>query len=95
MNHLHIAPSVLTIRVYDAPGGYEARRPYVGIMTVSHLSDAVVYLHGAVGKIDRATHRAALAMLRERGVTTVQYERRGQMKILELGKSHQLSNNCT
>ena len=95
MSHLHIAPSVLTIRVYDAPGGYEARRPYVGIMTVSHLSDTVVYLHGAVGKIDRATHRAALAMLRERGVTTVQYERRGQMKILELGKSHQLSNNCT
>jgi hypothetical protein len=53
-------------------------------MTVSHLSDTVVYLHGAVGKIDRATHRAALAMLRERGVTMVQYERRGQMKLLEL-----------
>lgn len=86
MTHLHIAPSVLTIRVYDAPGGYEARRPYVGIMTVSHLSDTVVYLHGAVGKIDRATHRAALAMLRERGVTTVQYERRGQMKTLELAQ---------
>ena len=84
MTHLHIAPSVLTIRVYDAPGGYEARRPYVGIMTVSHLSDTVVYLHGAAGKIDRATHRAALAMLRERGVTTVQYERRGQMKTLSL-----------
>jgi len=81
-----MTPEVSTIRVYDAPGGYEARRPYLGIMTVSHLSDKVVYLHGAVGKIDRATHRAALAMLRERGVTTVQYERRGQMKTLELAQ---------
>lgn len=86
MTHLHMTPEVSTIRVYDAPGGYEARRPYLGIMTVSHLSDKVVYLHGAVGKIDRATHRAALAMLRERGVTTVQYERRGQMKTLELAQ---------
>ena len=84
MTHLHIAPSVLTIRVYDAPGGYEERRKYLGIMTVSHLSDKVVYLHGAVGEIDRATYEAALAMLRERGVTTVQYERRGQMKTLSL-----------
>jgi hypothetical protein len=84
MTHLHMTPEVSTIRVYDAPGGYEERRPYLGIMTVSHLSDTVAYLHGAVGKIDRATHRAALAMLRERGVTTVQYERRGQMKTLEL-----------
>ncbi|WP_314435932.1 hypothetical protein [Massilia timonae] len=84
MTHLHIAPSVLTIRVYDAPGGYEARRQYLGIMTVTHLSDTVVYLSGAVGKIDRATHRAALAMLRDRGVTTVQYERRGRMKTFSL-----------
>lgn len=95
MTHLHMTPEVSTIRVYDAPGGYEARRAYLGIMTVSHLSDTVVYLHGAVGQVDRATYAQALAMLRERGVTTVQYERRGQMKILELGKSHQLSNNCT
>lgn len=86
MTHLHMIAEVSTIRVYDAPGGYEARRPYLGIMTVSHLSDTVVYLHGAVGKIDRATYQAALAMLRERGVTTVQYERRGQMKTLELAQ---------
>jgi len=84
MTHLHMTPMVSTLRVYDAPGGYEQRRPYLGIMTVSHLSDKVVYLHGAVGEIDRATYEAALAMLRERGVTTVQYERRGRMKILTL-----------
>jgi len=84
MTHLHMTPEVSTIRVYDAPGGYEQRRPYLGIMTVSHLSDKVVYLHGAVGEIDRATYEAALAMLRERGVTTVQYERRGRMKTLNL-----------
>ena len=84
MTHLHMTPEVSTLRVYDAPGGYEQRRKYLGIMTVSHLSDKVVYLHGAVGEIDRATYEAALAMLRERGVTTVQYERRGRMKILTL-----------
>jgi len=43
-----------------------------------------VYVHGAVGKIDRATHARALNMLRELGVTTVMYERRGRMKTIEL-----------
>ena len=87
MTHLHMTPEVSTLRVYDAPGGYEQRRPYLGIMTVSHLSDQVVYLHGAVGQIDRATYEAALAMLRERGVTTVQYERRGRMKTFRIDQA--------
>jgi hypothetical protein len=43
-----------------------------------------VYVHGAVGKIDRATHARALNMLRELGITTVMYERRGRMKTIEL-----------
>ena len=84
MTHLHMATTVSTIRVYDSPGGYEARRKYRGIITVTHLTDRVVYVHGAVGQVDRATYAQALAMLRERGVTTVQYERRGQMKTLSL-----------
>jgi hypothetical protein len=77
-------PQASTIRVYAEPGGYEARRPYLGIITVDHLTSSTVYVHGAVGKIDRATHTAALNMLRELGVTKVMYERRGQMKIVEL-----------
>lgn len=84
MTHLHMAREVSTIRVYDAPGGYEARRQYLGIMTVSHLTGTVVYLHGAVGQIDRATYDAALTMFRELGITTVMYERRGRMKKIEL-----------
>lgn len=84
MTHLHMATEVSTIRLYDAPGGYEARRSYLAILRVTFLSDKVAYLHGAVGKIDRAAHAAAMAMLRERGVTTVQYERRGRMKTIEL-----------
>jgi hypothetical protein len=84
MTHLHMATAVSNIRVYDGPGGYEARRPYLGIITVSHLTSSTVYVHGAVGKIDRATHTAALNMLRELGVTTVMYERRGRMKTIEL-----------
>ena len=84
MTHLHMAREVSTIRVYSAPGGYEARRPYDGIITVTHLTSSVVYVHGAVGKVDRATHARALNMLRDLGVTTVMYERRGRMKTIEL-----------
>jgi hypothetical protein len=84
MTHLHMAREVVTIRLYDEPGGYEARRPYRALMTVSFLSDRVAYLHGAVGEIDRAAHAAAMNMLRELGVTTVMYERRGRMKTIEL-----------
>lgn len=82
--HLHIEPSVSTIRAYSAPGGYEARRAYDGIITVTHLTSWFAYVSGAVGKIDRATYERALNMLRDRGVTTVMYERRGEMKIIKL-----------
>ena len=84
MAHLHMVTTVSTIRAYDEPGGYEARRPYGGIITVDHLTSSTVYMHGAVGKIDRATHADALNMLRERGITTVMYERRGQLKTIKL-----------
>ena len=86
MTHLHMTPEVSTIRVYDAPGGYEARRPYAGIITVTHLTDSVVYVHGAVGQVTRATYAQALAMLAQLGVTTVMYERRGRMKTIELAQ---------
>ena len=88
MTHLHIEPEVSTIRAYAAPGGYEERRPYDGIISVSHLTNWFAYVHGAVGKIDRATYTAALNMLRDRGVTTVMYERRGRMKTIELETIH-------
>ena len=84
MTHLHMSPAVSTIRVYDAPGGYEARRAYLGIITVDHLTSSTVYVHGAIGKIDRATHALALDMLRDLGVTKVMYERRGRMKTIKL-----------
>jgi hypothetical protein len=84
MTHLHMATAVSTIRVYDGPGGYEARRAYLGIITVSHLTDTTVYVHGAVGQIDRATYERALNMLSDLGVTKVMYERRGRMKTIKL-----------
>ncbi|MBD8632747.1 hypothetical protein IFT74_15390 [Oxalobacteraceae sp. CFBP 8755] len=84
MTHLHMARKASTIRVYAEPGGYEARRPYLGIIAVDHLTSSLVYVHGAVGKIDRATYEAALNMLRDLGVTTVMYERRGRLKTIEL-----------
>jgi len=84
MTHLHMARKASTIRVYAEPGGYEARRPYLGIIAVDHLTSSTVYVHGAVGKIDRAAYECAMNMLREIGVTTVMYERRGRMKTIEL-----------
>ena len=69
MTHLHMATTVSTIRVYDAPGGYEARRPYGGIITVTHLTDWFAYVGGAVGKVDRATYARALNMLRDLGAS--------------------------
>ena len=84
MTHLHMTPEVSTIRTYSEPGGYEARRPYDGIITVTHLTSSIAYVHGAVGKVDRATYTAALNELREIGITTVMYERRGRMKTIEL-----------
>lgn len=82
--HLVMTTHVAFIRAYDEPGGYEARQPYRGIIGVTFLTDKAVYLHAAVGKVDRATHAQALDMLRARGVTTVQFERHGVMKTIDL-----------
>jgi hypothetical protein len=84
--HLHMTPEVSTIRVYSAPNGYEERRPYDGIITVSHLTDTIAYVHGAIGKVDRGTYTMALKLLQERGVKKIMYERRGEMKTLNLAE---------
>jgi hypothetical protein len=47
MTHLHMARKASTIRAYAEPGGYEARRPYLGIIAVDHLTSSTVYVHGA------------------------------------------------
>lgn len=86
MIHLHITAAVSNIRAYDQPNGYENRIPYLAIVTVMHLTDTVVYLQGAVGKVDRETWAKTLDLLRDRGVTTVMLERHGRMKTIELTK---------
>lgn len=82
--HLEITTEVSSVRAYDQPGGYDKRLPYLAIVTVSHLTDTVVYLHGAVGKVDRETWTGTLDLLRERGVKTVMLERHGKMKTIGL-----------
>lgn len=89
MTYITMTTQVATIRVYDRPDGYDRRLPYLGLMTATYLNDTTVYLHGAVmqraiRRIDRETRRKVLAMLREQGVTTVMFERRGHMKTKEL-----------
>lgn len=84
MAHLKLTPKSSTIRVYDQPNGYEKRLPYVGIVSIDHLTDWLVYIHGAVGKIDRETLGQAYALLREQGVTTALVERHRQVKVIRL-----------
>jgi hypothetical protein len=84
MIHLTMTPTMSTIRVYDKPNGYDERRPYLGLVTVIHLTDKTAYVCGAVGKIDRATRATAFSMLRDLGITKLMYERRGKMKTTEL-----------
>lgn len=84
MIYLTMTPEVSSVRAYDVPNGYENRLPYLAIVTVSHLTDTMVYLHGAVGDVDRETWAKLLQMLREKGVLTVMLERHGKMKTLTL-----------
>lgn len=70
--------------MYDEPGGYNARRPYLAIFKVTHLTDTTAYIHSAVGKIDRETRTKALNLLREKGIKTVMLERHGRIKTVEL-----------
>ncbi|MDQ2822042.1 MAG: hypothetical protein M3Y65_16880 [Pseudomonadota bacterium] len=84
MIHLHMTPAVSNIRAYDQPNGYENRIPYLGILTVMHLTETTVYLMGAIGTINRETRTKAFDMLRERGITTVIVERHGQMKTISI-----------
>lgn len=84
MPHLHLSRSVSLLRSYAEPNGYERRIPYKAILTITHLTDTAVYLSAAVGEIDMPTWDAAMAMLKEQGVKTVQYERHGRMKTRNL-----------
>jgi hypothetical protein len=92
MIHLTLTPLMSTIRVYDQPDGYEKRLPYLGLVTVKHLTDKTVYLCGAVGKIDRETRTMGLALLREQGITTLMVERHGRMKTIDL-RQEQIINH--
>lgn len=85
MIHLEITALTSDIRAYlDKPNGYADREPYRAKLTVLHLSDTLVYLQGAMGTVDRDTWRAFFDLMRARGVTKVQLERRGQMKFIDL-----------
>ncbi|QJE03054.1 hypothetical protein HH212_26215 [Massilia forsythiae] len=87
--YLVMTTKTSVIRVYDRPDGYEQRLPYLGIMSVDHVTDEVAHLHGAhidgtVAKVDRQIHTQALTLLRERGFTKLLVERHGHLKPIEL-----------
>jgi|GEM_PF-2111867 len=87
MIHLEMSTRTSEIRAYDQLGGYEQRLPYLAIVTVTHLTDRIVYLSSAKGMADRETWEALLDLLRKSGVTTVMLERRGRMKTIQLSAS--------
>jgi len=87
MIHMKMSTRTSEIRAYDQPGGYEKRLPYLAIVTVTHLTDRIVYLSGAKGLADRETWEKMLDLLRDCGVTTVMLERRGRMKTIQLSAS--------
>jgi hypothetical protein len=82
--YLSLKPFVETLRVYDEPDGYEKRIPYKGILTITHINDRTIYVSGAVGEVDRRAWNEALKLFRERGITTMMYERHGVMKTREI-----------
>jgi len=84
MTFLHMSRSVSQVRAYDEPNGYAQRIPYRAIVTVTHLTDTLAYLHAAVGVLKPDDFAALLAMLKEQGITTVQFERHGRMKTRSL-----------
>lgn len=84
MPHLHMTPSVAEVRSYDEPNGYARRIPYRAVVTVTYLSDTHVYLHAAKGELARGDFGELLAMLKGKGVITVQLERHGRMKTITL-----------
>jgi hypothetical protein len=84
MIHLEMSKRTSEIRAYDQPGGYEKRAPYLAIVTVTHLTDEVAYLHSAKGIANRETWEKMLDLLRDGGVKTVMLERRGRMRTIEL-----------
>lgn len=84
MIYLDMRPEVSVARSYNVPNGYDSRAKYLCVVTISHLSDKHVYLHGARGGMDKETWTVLLALLREKGVETVQLERRGHMKFIDL-----------
>lgn len=78
--HVVLTPFVSQIRIYDEPDGYEKRIPYKGIMTVTFMTDKIVYISGAHGKFEtREAYEKIFEVLKANGVEELFYERRGKM----------------
>lgn len=84
MPFLHMTPFISQVRLYDEPDGYARRIPYKAIVTVTHMSDRMVYLSGAIGELGPEAFPALLELLRSQGVTEVVSERHGRMKTRSL-----------
>ena len=70
--------SVGHIRVHDR-GNYENKDPFVGVVTVHHLSDSIVYLEANLGRFDKTTYVEIYRKLSEMGVQTIWYQRHNKL----------------
>jgi hypothetical protein len=82
--YLEMTPLVTKLRLYDQPGGYAARIPYIATLDVVWETRSKVYLCAAVGDIGPRVWTLAMDLLKREGVTSVRFERRGKMKIYSL-----------
>ncbi len=78
--YIHESYKESVIRVYDVPNGYVQRRPYVASCTVDYLTHDAAYISNLMGRVNRSTMHLFKQHLKKQGVSTLMYERHGEMK---------------
>lgn len=86
--YLEMSPVVTKLRLYDKPGGYAERTPYIATLDVMWKTRTEVWLAGAEseGEIDLQVWTLAMTLLRKEGVEIVRFERHGIEKTYHLNR---------
>lgn len=77
--HIHVEPFIWTLRVYETEQGYEQRKPYIAVATISILGEKA-WISGLHGKFNREIWKAIENWLISKGVTSVLTERHNKLR---------------